>query len=76
MHCSKIGITILKKLKIILTDPVEKIFEKSRKEKLMAIYHNDPPLGGHCGQKNIFKAQHKILLEKHVEGHSYFREKL
>lgn len=48
------GNKVLKNFEIILTEPIETVTEEQDKEKLMRIYHNDPILGGHCGQKKLY----------------------
>ena len=51
------GTKIFKTLEIILTEPIETIFE-------------DPILDGHCGQKKIIcKASYYVLLEENDKGH-------
>lgn len=48
------GMETLKNLEIILTDPIETVKDKDKKEKLMNVYHNDPILGGHCGRRRLY----------------------
>ena len=48
------GIKILKTFEIILTESIEIRIEEHNKQKLTEIYHNDPILGGHCGQKRLY----------------------
>lgn len=48
------GNKILKSLEIILTDPIAIVKTEDEKQKLMQIYHNDPLIGGHCGQKKLY----------------------
>lgn len=48
------GNKTLKNLEIILTEPKAIVFTEDEKQKLMQIYHNDPLLGGHCGQKKLY----------------------
>lgn len=47
-------IKLLRNIEIILTDPIEQVLERSEKEKLMTIYHDDPLLGGHCGRRKLY----------------------
>lgn len=48
------GLKSLNEIQIMLTNPIERIFGKEEKEKLMTIYHNDPLLGGHCGRHKLY----------------------
>jgi hypothetical protein len=43
----------LKSLKILLTKPIEKIYEATKKQELITKFHRDPILGGHCGKKRL-----------------------
>uniref|UniRef100_A0A1Y1L2Y9 RNA-directed DNA polymerase n=2 Tax=Photinus pyralis TaxID=7054 RepID=A0A1Y1L2Y9_PHOPY len=43
----------LHNLQIVLTKPIQKVFDATEKQALITRFHRDPILGGHCGQKRM-----------------------
>lgn len=48
------GNTILRKIKIYLTKPQERIYDENEKLKLITEYHENPLIGGHFGSKQVY----------------------
>lgn len=51
----KVGQKTLDNLTIVLSTPQKVITDNSEKIKLIKRFHDDPMLGGHCGQKRLLK---------------------
>lgn len=50
----EIGNSVLNKLKIIITRPVQQVVTDDEKLAIIKKYHDDPIHGGHCGQKRLY----------------------
>jgi hypothetical protein len=57
----------LKSLKILLTKPIEKICETTKKQELITKFHRDPILGGHCGKKRLLTKLRSYYYWKNMQ---------
>lgn len=50
----EVGNEVLKNIRVILTTPVVKVLDEEGQLAIMKKFHEDPMLGGHCGQRRLY----------------------